>query len=96
MMASMPFSGALPWELFPLTVRNSRSEEAIIWPSRTATWPRGRAGQTCWPNMASTLGLSSTPSSIIFLAPLLAAFSSEGWNTSLTVPGKVSFSSLST
>ena len=95
-MASMPFSGAEPWLLLPFTVMKNRSEEAIMAPLRTATLPTSYWGHTCWPKTPSTWGFSSTPASIIFLAPLAMGSSSAGWKISFTVPSNWSRSSLST
>ena len=95
-MASMPFSGAEPWLLLPFTVMKNRSEEAIMAPLRTATLPTSYWGHTCWPKTPSTWGFSSTPASIIFLAPLAMGSSSAGWKISFTVPSNWSLSSLST
>ena len=58
--------------------------------------PVGKSGATCWANMASTWGSSRAPSAIIFFAPQSAASSSAGWNTSLTLPAKLSRMSMRT
>ena len=69
------------------------SGDAIIGPSFKCTSPSFKYPHKCAANAASTFGFSSTPSSIIGRAP--PSLSSAGWNTSFTLPCKLSFSSLS-
>ena len=83
-IGSTPSSGIAPWHPTPFTTILNLLHPAILVPSPHSITFEGVPECTCIAIAASTLGFSSTPAFIIFLAPVNP--SSSGWNTNLIVP----------
>ncbi len=98
-MGSTPAQGNAPWVCRPFTTRLKVSPAAMrpfglkeIEPASSGVTP------TCRPNIASTFGLSRTPSLTITSAPpgSPGTPSSAGWKTIFTVPARSAFIPAST
>ena len=83
------FHGYAPWACLPLTTILNGSTAAMIPPWRYRTLPTSVLALICSPNIASTSGFLSTPSSTMTSAPPRSprgAPSSAGWKINFTLP----------
>ena len=88
-MASTPSWGCPAWDVFPLIITLIRSEPAIKAPALTPTWPQRKVGHIWRPKTPWTP--SKKPSCIMYRAPPVGDISSEGWNSTRTLPASSSF-----
>ena len=84
MIGSTPLSGIAPWHPTPFAVILNLIQLDMLVPIPYTITSLGILEYTCNAIAASTLGFSSTPASIILLAPVNP--SSSGWNNNFIVP----------